>query len=68
MYKYGINRSEMCDMAVKGPTEFKVNDVTDNTLNVQNECTVHTINELICLRDKTLSVFNNDEVSDLIDV
>ena len=32
LYKYGINRSEMCDMAVKGPTEFKVNDATDNTV------------------------------------
>ena len=49
---------------------FEVNDVTDNTLNVQNECTFHTINELICVRDKTLSlsIFDNDDVSDLIDV
>ena len=65
MHKYSINRSEMCDMAVKGPTEFKVNDATDNTLNVQNECIFHTINELKTL---SLSIFDNDDVSDLIDV
>ena len=57
-------------MAFKGPTEFKVNDVADNTLNVQNECIFHTINEFICVRVNalSLSVFDNDEVSDLIDV